>query len=148
MRWNKATLITWIAAAALLAVGPAFAAESDEPYQVEGAAPSVAVSADGTATITFKVSGDYHWNREYPAKVTIGKSPKVVSLDKKVFKQLAGDFEVEGEGDARIARVKVPFKGVAGGIEETEVETKFSICNEKLCLIKKAALMLSFVVTP
>jgi hypothetical protein len=154
MRSHKSSLIAFaFAAAALFAlVAPAAdnalrADDGAEPYKVRSDAPSVTVNADGTATVTFEVTGEYHWNREYPAKLTVGTPPKVVSLGKTVFKQLSGDFEVDGQGDSKTARVKVPFKGVASGNDKAPVQAKFSVCNDKVCLIKSADLNLDFVVS-
>ncbi len=131
--------------ATLVSLGAlAQAADPAEPYSIETQAPSVTVAADGTASVTFKVSGDFKWNRDYPAKITVDGSPRVVTLDKTVYKQLDGDFAIGAQD--KEARVTIPFKGAASGNEKTALEAKFSICNASLCQIKKVALALEFTV--
>lgn len=132
-----ATVATIVSLGAL-----AQAADPAENYSIETQAPSVTVAADGTATVTFKVSGEFKWNRDYPARITVDGSPRVVTLDKKVYKQLDGDFAIGAQD--KEAQVRIPFKGAASGTEKAALEAKFSVCNASLCQIKKVALALEF----
>jgi len=141
--------------AALALAGPA-AASSSAPeagpsaedaateYTIAVSAAPIKVGAEGVATVQIKTAGGYHWNKEYPAKASIaGAALSTVTAKKLEFKQLAGDFEAE----ETVAMVKIPLTGKAAGQETMSVETRFSVCSDKVCLIKKATVEIPLSVT-
>ncbi len=117
-------------------------AEADN-FTVEAKPASAAVGADGKAVFTIKVAEGYKWNKDYPAKVTVAGAPDNITLKKTTFSQMKGDFETTKE----IANVAIPFVGKTAGKNTVKVAAKFSICNDKVCLIKKAETEVALNVT-
>ncbi|PIE17949.1 MAG: hypothetical protein CSA66_05230 [Proteobacteria bacterium] len=148
-------LLVSLCAALLLAAGAAWApppsadrgASVNENYSVAMVAAPMKAGATGAAVVTFKVDGGFHWNRDYPAKVTVADgspSGAAVKVGKRELKQLKGDFQATEDG----ATVKIPLSAVAAGQDTLRVDSRFSICNERMCLIKKASVDVEVVVTP
>jgi|GEM_PF-1877018 len=118
---------------------------SDAPteYTIEATAAPVKVGSEGFAVVTIKIRGEYHWNKEYPAKATVANSGfSAIDVKKTEFKQTSGDFEAE----ETVATVKIPVTGKATGKETLKVDTRFSVCSDKVCLIKKASADVTVVV--
>ena len=107
-------------------------------------APTIKSGVKGVASIVFEVIGGYKWNKQYPARVIIEGSPKIVSLTKKAFHQLTGDFE----SSEKKASVKVPMTARAVGEEAIDAQAKFSVCDDATCLIEKASVKIVVKVTP
>ncbi len=137
-------------AALFLSAAPALAgdrAPGADNYSVSLTAEPLTVGADGVALLTFKVTGGFHWNKEYPAKATLAEGSATatpVAATKREFKQLKGDFDVS----EHLATVKIPLTGKVAGKDTLRVDTRFSICTERMCLIKKASVDVALVVAP
>lgn len=115
-------------------------------YSLHGAKLELKVGAKTTATLKVKVdkAAGYKWNKEYPAKVEFPEPPQKVGVAKKVYKQTAGDFQTTDEQ----ALVKIGLEGKAAGTEKVAAKVRFSICNDKVCLIKKDTVAIEVTVTP
>ena len=118
------------------------AAPAEYSVEVEGA--TLKAGGAAAALVRIKAAAGYHWNKEYPAKATVTDgSAGAVEVKTREFKQLAGGFEAtDGE-----ALVRIPVAGKSAGRETLTVETRFSVCNDKVCLIKKATAEIPIVVT-
>ncbi|TNF27390.1 MAG: hypothetical protein EP329_19505 [Deltaproteobacteria bacterium] len=123
--------------------GGATAEEAAAEYTIEATAEPVKVGAQGYALVTIKILGGYHWNKEYPAKATVANDGfTAIDLAKKEFKQTSGDFAAE----ETVATLKIPLTGKATGTETLKVDTRFGVCSDKVCLIKKASADVKVVV--
>lgn len=135
------------ASAASPAAAVAPSAESPAPaattYSLTVGKAEVRAGEKGEAVVSVTAAKGYKWNKEYPAKLTLTPGSRV-KLDKAEFKQLGGDFEAT---DAR-ADVRVPVRADAAGEETIRGEIKFSVCNDKTCLIEKAPVEIAVVVQP
>lgn len=121
------------ALASLFIAAPALAADADE-FELALSAPELKVGADGQLGVKIVVKGGYHWNEEYPAKLVF-TTPTGVTLPKAELAQLKGDFKA---ATPQLVDVKVPATAAAAAAGEVTVEARFSICNDKVCLMKKA----------
>lgn len=133
---------TALTAALLLAAGVAVAApqaggaKPSAEYRISTAPVHLEIEKAGDAVITITASPGFHWNKDYPAQVVVdGADPTTVKLDKREFKQLSGDFQ----STETTATVKIPVVGKSVGEEKLTVNARFSVCNETMCLIKKAS---------
>lgn len=141
-RFGAAVAMTWTFACALAAdtacaaptPGPQAAAPAEATVTAK-AAP-LKVGADGAVDVVVDVVEGYHWNSEFPAKVEVGEATggaaKAVTLTKRSFAQLKGDFQ----STERQAKVRIPLKLAAAGDAALPLEVNFSICNDRMCLRK------------
>ncbi len=140
-------------AAAAAKVEPATAPAAAAPADKKDKGPTYAVATPkseaqagqaGKGTVTVTPAKGYKWNKDYPAKLTLD-APKKVKLAKTEYKQLAGDFKM-GEKDAG---VEVAYTAAAeAGEDAITGKLKFSVCNDKTCLIEEAAVRIAVNVTP
>ena len=98
--------------------------------------------SDGKATVMIVPAKGYKWNLQYPAKLSFPADGAHVALAKKEFKQLAKDFDAS----EKKASIHVPMKGTSAGAEVLKGTAKFSVCNERTCLIETAEISLSIQV--
>ncbi|MCB9736308.1 MAG: hypothetical protein H6745_27310 [Deltaproteobacteria bacterium] len=124
--------------AAAVAAGPT--ADEGKPagaeFSIKATPVKLTIDKAGNAVITIAASPGFHWNKDYPAQAVVdGADPKTVKVAKREFKQLSGDFEAT----ETTATVKIPVVGKAAGEEQLTVNARFSVCNESMCLIKKAS---------
>jgi hypothetical protein len=113
-------------------------------FKLASKSAKLAKGSSGTATVTVTPLNGYKWNKDYPAKLTFASDPKTVSLAKKVFKQVAGDFKAGEKATA----VPVDMKAAAAGQETLKAQMKFSVCNETACVIEKADVQIAVSVSP
>ena len=129
------------------AEAPAKAAEGDKKpkktYEIKVGKAAMKSGAEAKADVAVLAAKGYKWNKEYPAKLTLKPGTKA-KLAKTEFKQLAGDFKLDGDN----ASVAVALTGDKPGEETVKGELKFSVCNEKTCLIEKAEVQIAVNVTP
>jgi hypothetical protein len=126
------------------ATGDPAAAEEAASFSVAVTVPSLAAGKSGDAVVSVTPAKGYHWNLEYPAKLTFEGEPTKVSLSKKQFSQMGGDFKASESS----AAVSVALSAKGAGSETVKGELKFSVCNDTTCLIKSAPVALAVVVAP
>lgn len=126
------------------AAAPTATAPAGPTYAVATPKSEARAGAAGKSKITVTPAKGYKWNKDYPAKLTLD-APKRVKLAKAEYKQLAGDFST-GDKDAG---VEVAYTAAAEACEDTITgKLKFSVCNDKTCLIEEAAVRIAVSVTP
>lgn len=125
----------------LLIAAPALAADADE-FAFAVQVPELKVNELSAITIKIDVKGGYHWNDEYPARFELKGTPEAVTVTKAALSQAAGDFKSE---TPTAVNVKVPALAKAAANGTVTVEAKFSICNERVCLMKKASAVVAVV---
>lgn len=120
------------------------AADEAKSFTVSVAVPALQAGKSGDAVVSVTAAKGYHWNLEYPAKLVFAGDPSKVTLGKKEFSQMGGDFKAsETKADVAVA---LQAKGT--GAETVKGELKFSICNDTTCLIKSAPVEIAIVVAP
>jgi len=120
------------------------AADEAKSFTVSVAVPALQAGKSGDAVVSVTAAKGYHWNLEYPAKLVFAGEQSKVTLGKKEFSQMGGDFKAsEAKADVAVA---LQAKGT--GAETVKGELKFSICNDTTCLIKSAPIELAVVVAP
>lgn len=136
-----------VAALTIAVTGASATTERPDDYTIDVEPATVAVGAEGAAVVRVTALPPYHWNKEYPARVTVedGEHPSV-TIGKREFKQLSGDFEVADDESA--ATVRIPVTGKAPGSETLTLDVRFSVCNDKVCLIKRAAAQVAVTTGP
>jgi len=120
------------------------AEDAPAEYTITASAAPLKVGGESIAVVTITTRGGFHWNKEYPAKATVA-NPNFTTVDvkKTEFKQSTGDFASVAP---TIATVTIPLTGKAPGRETLKVETRFSVCSDKMCLIKTASADVTLVV--
>lgn len=87
-------------------------------------------SGGGVVKVAIAVDAEYHWNTEYPAKVEVkGDLPAGATVPQRIFKAKDGAINATPQ----LATAEIPYVGTSG---EILVEAKFSICNDRVCLMK------------
>lgn len=122
--------------------GTVNAEDAPAEYTIEATAVPVKAGTQGFAIVTIKTQGGYHWNKEYPAKATVATSGDSIGVDKTEFKQTSGDFQAE----ETVATLKIPVNGKSAGEGTVTVDTRFGLCTDQVCLIKKASANVTVVV--
>ncbi len=108
----------------------ATAAPSKDGFRLETAVDA----ATNKVRVAIAVDPEYHWNTEYPAKIEVkGDLPAGLVVPKRLFKAKDGDIVATGQR----ATVEIPFQRGRGS-GEVALEAKFSICNDRVCLMKTA----------
>lgn len=116
-----------ISIVALLVTAFTGSALADGAYEYSVKAPSAKANASAVAKLTVKATGDYHVNKDYPAKLTI-VAPAGVTVEK--AKQTKDDFKIT----EKTGEFEVKFKADAPGTKEFTGEFKFAVCQgEKAC---------------
>jgi hypothetical protein len=130
-----AVLVSSLALASAAVFGLHTRASAEEPDHTFEVRTAPAKGND-TGSLTFVVTpkGRWHWNKEYPAKLTL--SAEGVTFPKTVLKQQDGDFSVDKE----VATAKLTFTGASAGSKDVSVVGKFGLCDDKVCIIKKVDL--------
>lgn len=130
--------------AALALVGALYIAASAEPGRADAGVDGYTLSATATSTdgggaiaVTVDVAPEYKWNKDYPAKFEVlGDLPSGVAVPKRLLK--AGDVGIQS--DDRRAVANLAWTGEAPGGAAVTVQARFSICNDRVCLMKAAKL--------
>jgi hypothetical protein len=86
----------------------------------------------GTLNVVVTPQGRWHWNKDYPAKLSF-EAPQGVVVAKPMLTQQAGDFTL----DAKAAKGAAPFTGKLQVPAVVKVTGKFGLCDDKVCIIKK-----------
>lgn len=137
-------------ASAAPAAKPAAARVTGQNFVVDVAAAPCAVGQSCTMTVRLAAQGDYHINKEYPYKLTMGDAPGVTMLGKSspnVFAKPA-DFREEGEKAATMTVAFKPTAAPAGGKVTLAGTYKMSVCSDANCQIEQTAISLAVPVTP
>jgi|GEM_PF-5306212 len=97
---------------------------------------AVTVGEAGPAlTLTIDVAKEFHWNQEYPAKFeVIGDLPAGVAVPQPIVKAKDGGIKAT----AQKATTMIPFTRTAQAKGPVTVQARFSICNDRVCLMKSA----------
>ena len=135
MRWSF--FVHAIASVALIACN-AVDANGEEPkkagkvaaFELTIESSPVKTGKDGAFAVVITPSKGYKWNKDFPAsfKVNSADSP-VATLAKKEFTRDA--FKTKGKRTA----LSVPFRGGDVGSSKVAGKARFSVCNEKTCLL-------------
>ncbi|MCC6620444.1 MAG: hypothetical protein IT385_04275 [Deltaproteobacteria bacterium] len=130
--------LTLLAAAfaLLVAAASSSARAEDKDYALTVSAQPLTVGAPGAIVVKLDVKGGYKWNADYPAKIEITGAPAPLTLPKATLSQLAGDFKAE---TPTALVVQIPATAKAALDAPVTVSTKFSVCNDRVCLMKKAS---------
>jgi hypothetical protein len=140
--FRRITTLSALALAGLtLASTPSSAAQPGvaELAKVEGDGFAIVVT-DGSAKVgeqtqvvfSIEAKDGYKVNEKYPHKLKIKDAPDGVELPKPVLKK--GDGAFDGKNTFTF---KLPVKAKRAGSFELVGKLKFSVCNEKACLIEK-----------
>ncbi|MFO0748600.1 MAG: hypothetical protein U1F43_23490 [Myxococcota bacterium] len=122
--------------ACMAASTPPAAAEQPSEYTLTVTAPApLKVAEKGSFLIAVDVKPGYHWNDEYPATFTVNGAPAELGLTKALLAQLSGDFKSQSP---TTVRVPVEAKPTAATDAKLTVDAHFSVCNERVCLLKNA----------
>ena len=113
--------------------------EKASTFTASSSVTTLTKGSDGKATVTIVPAKGYKWNLQYPAKLTFAADGAHVALTKKEFKQLAKEFDAS----EKKASIHIPMKGTSTGKEIVKGTAKFSVCNERTCLIETAEVKLS-----
>ena len=106
------------------------AADASPYYDLQLATKKTSTPHIATIKVTGK--GDYHCNTEYRWKLSVRSQPGV-TIGKKILKN---DDAKQFTEEAVV--FEVPYTG--GKKQKVSATLKFSVCNEKLCLIEKVPL--------
>lgn len=110
----------------------AAAKHESEAFVAEMSSPGpLAVGKDGMIVVTLKAKEGFKINDEYPIKFTLGAAPAGVVFSKSEFKRADGTFE------AKVGKFEVPVKVAKAGKFLVQGTLKFSVCNDKTCLLDK-----------
>ncbi len=107
----------------------ASAEEPDHTFEIK-TAPAKG-NEIGSLTFVVTPKGHWHWNKDYPAKLTL--TAEGVTFPKTVLKQQDGDFSMDKDA----ATAKLTFTGSTSGAKDVSVVGKFGLCDDKVCVIKK-----------
>ena len=100
------------------------------------------VGEEGIAKIAVKPSGDFKWNKKFPAHLEI-QTPEFTIATPIKEKLNHDDLTINGSD----AVVCIPFKGETEGRVQIETHLSFSVCSSKECLIfRNQKVMLTFIV--
>jgi hypothetical protein len=97
---------------------------------------TAAGSADGgIVNVAIDVGPEYKWNKDYPAKVEVlGDLPAGVAIAKRLLKASEGGIAAT----EKQATAAIPWTGTAATGASVTVQARFSICNDRVCLMKNA----------
>jgi len=100
------------------------------------------IGEEGMAKIAIKPSGDFKWNKNFPAHLEI-QTPEFTIATPIREKLNRDDFTMNGS-DAVLC---IPFKGETEGRVQIEAYLSFSVCNKEECLtFRNEIIKLSFIV--
>jgi hypothetical protein len=115
--------------AALLLAATTGTAIAETEYDARITAPSAKVNAKAVAKIKVESKGEYHVNKEFPAKLIL-EAPAGVTLEK--AKQTKSDVV---KLDEKSLQFDVAFTAAEKGKKEIKGELKFAVCRgESECL--------------
>ena len=105
---------------------------ADKPYttRVEGKA---AVGKEAKIALVVSPGPKYHWNKEYPAKLTLANGTKL-TLKQTSFSKTKGEIVPSGEKDGK---VEITCTGKVAGKEVLKGQLKFSMCSAETCKLVK-----------
>lgn len=142
LRRSLATFAIGLAALAGSVAQAAPAAVAEPEYTLAVSAPEMKVGEDSAIHIKVDVAPGYHWNDEYPAHFALIGAPADLELAKTSVSQLAGDFKSETPNLVNVAMKATPK---AATVVPLTLEAKFSVCNQRICLIKSATAIVMVV---
>lgn len=127
--------LSFLGLTACMAASAPPAAAGEQEYVLSATAPELKVGVASAITIKVDVKPGFHWNTEYPAKFELVGAPKGLEIPKPVLAQLSGDFAAKGPNEVAI---NVPATARSATSGEITVHANFSVCNERVCLMKTA----------
>ncbi len=119
----------------------AMTAAADDLYRAE-LKGEYAVGQDGRVELVIHPAKGWKWNKDYPAKLTLGDGVRIASFTKTVFKKTKGEIT----GDDANGKVAIPGKGVTAGTAPLAAKLSFSVCNKETCKLLKEDLKLTLTV--
>jgi len=129
------TIFAALVAFVALARSTPIAHATDKDFTFVVSADPMKVGVRGAIVVKLDVLGGYHWNSDYPAKIEIVGAPDPLGLTKATLSQLAGDFKAQ---TPTAVLVSVPAEPKSAIDAPITVQTSFSVCNDRVCLMKKA----------
>ena len=102
-----------------------------EGYVVQTSADELLVGEEGFITVQIQAQEGFKVNDQYPHKIKFKDTPEGVSVPAMVKKD-KGKFE----GTKKFT-FRVPVTASKAGIFKLSGKLKFSVCNDKSCLIQK-----------
>jgi hypothetical protein len=129
-------LVGVAALAACLGAGVTAQAGLDgEGYKIEVGGGKAKVGQPSAFPVVVKAKDGYKVNDKYPTKISFKDAPADVELPKKELKGADGKMAA----DQKSLSFDVPFTLAKAGTYKVEGELKFSVCNDKSCIIQKQA---------
>ena len=104
----------------------------DTRYTLTVEAPAPKVGQPGAVRLVIKPQAGWHWNAEYPAKLSLA-APDAVTVVNPELKQADGDFKVDAGNT--VATFTVTAKK-AGAID-ARISGKFGVCDDRSCVTVK-----------
>ncbi|MFT7582503.1 MAG: hypothetical protein ACI9MR_004185 [Myxococcota bacterium] len=118
--------------------GPASHENHEKPATAEAFAITTTTDAvdsagtPGAITVTIKAVGDHKFNTEYPTKLTFDAAPDGLTLPKSKLTKADGTL-----ADKKTFAFTSAVSGKTPGEYQVKGTVKFSVCNDKVCLLKK-----------
>lgn len=117
----------------VIALTPLAAHADEAEYSVTVKAPEFRRGQAGKLELTFAPKGGWHWNAEYPARLTL-TAPEGLAVAKATLSQKDKDFTPIKDGQ-QVAGFEVKATGEVKA--EARIVGKVGFCDEKMCITKK-----------
>jgi len=126
----------------LVLSGSAHADEAE--FAVAAKATTLRVGQKGPLEIVFAPKSPWHWNKDYPAKLTLVAEGLAVTQSE--LKQASDNenFKVSDSGVNAAFELSAGQAGVTNGM----VSGKIGLCDDKVCIVKKVELAVVVTATP
>lgn len=99
----------------------------------------------GVVKVAIDVGPEYKWNKDYPAKIEVlGDLPAGVAFDKRLLKASEGGITAT----EKQASAAIPWTGEASAGAKVTLQARFSICNDRVCLMKAAKVEVPLASSP
>jgi hypothetical protein len=117
------------------------AARADEPeYAVTVKTAPIARGQTGTLEVAFVAKGPWHWNADFPAKLTL-TAPEGLAVTKATLLQKDKDFATKD--GKQVAGFEL--KAASAVTAEGRIVGKVGFCDDKVCITKKIDLPVQLV---
>lgn len=123
------------------------AAHADEPeFGVVAKPAKVKVGTKAPLEIVFAPKSPWHWNKDYPAKLTLVASGVTITQPElKQSSDVPTLFKVADSGSVNTA---FELRASQAGVTKGTVSGKIGLCNDKVCIVKKVELPVVVTATP
>jgi len=123
-----------------MALVPVAAQAADPEYSVTVNAPALKLGQAGALEVAFVPQGAWHWNTEYPARLTL-TPPAGIVVTKATLMQKDNDFAAKNGRPVGSFEVKATSAVKAEG----RIVGKVGFCDDKVCVTKKIDLPVQLV---